>query len=50
MRDERKAATSVSLFAFFALVSALENLYACACVCARMCTHTKWELGAVGGR
>ena len=50
MRDERKAATSVSVFAFFAFVSALENLYACACVCARTHTHeveagsSRWEV------
>ena len=40
MRDERKAGTSVSLFAFFPLVSALENLYACACVRTRIHTYT----------
>lgn len=53
--DERKAATSVSLFALFPLASALENL--CMCLCAP--AHARWAAAhtqsgrweqSVGGR
>ena len=47
MRDEREAATSVSLFALFPLASALENLYARACVLPHTHTH---KVGAGSSR